>query len=308
METQERRYKLLRDLGVDMAAKVEGVKPDTIKRSAALHDRIAFKTQSGPRILLFDIENAPSEAYIWQLWKDVNSTAFIKDDWYIMSWSAKWFGEKDITTKTLTDYEEYSINPKNDRILLEELWSLLDECDILIAHNCKKFDRRKVNARFAIHGMLPPSPYKIVDTLLEARKSFMFTSNALGDLGVYLGLGEKADTGGFQLWKDCMAGDLEAWEKMRGYNTQDVVLLEKVYIRLLPYMKNHPNVGIYQDEEVMACSKCGSAELVEDRTFPTNVSKFPMYRCTKCGAFSRGRNNIVTKEKRRSLLAPIAGQ
>lgn len=308
-ETLKRRYKLLEMLGAEYAAKVEGVSPGTMERSAILHEKITTsKTKDGAKILFFDIENAPSEAYIWSLWKDVNSTAFIKDDWYIMSWSAKWLGEEEITTKTLTDFALYKEDPKNDKALLEELWSLLDECDILVAHNCKQFDRRKVNARFAIHDMLPPSPYKVVDTLLEARKNFMFTSNKLGDLGVYLGLGPKEDTGGFQLWKDCMAGDMEAWEKMRGYNRQDVVLLEQVYLRLLPYMTSHPNMGVYQEQEIPTCSKCGSSDLVEQGTTNTNVSCFKQYKCNSCGAFSRSRKTILSKGKRVNLLSAIAGQ
>lgn len=91
-ETLERRYKLIGMLRADYDAKVEGINPETIKRSAASHEKVTTsETKDGAKILFFDIENAPSEAYIWSLWKDVNSTAFIKDDWYIMSWSAKWF-------------------------------------------------------------------------------------------------------------------------------------------------------------------------------------------------------------------------
>ncbi len=307
-ETLERRYKLLQEFGADKAAEVEGVKPATIERSAVMHTKLTVPEKDGARILLFDIENAPSESYIWALWKEVTSTAFIKDDWYVMSWSAQWLGDDEITTKALPDYDLYQKEPKNDSVLLQELWSLLDEADILVAHNGKSFDRRKVNARFAIHGILPPSPYKVVDTLLEARKNFMFTSNKLGDLGVYLGLGTKAPTGGFDLWKECIAGNMDSWSLMKEYNSQDVVLLGKVYLRLLPYMTSHPNMGVYQKEEVLACSKCGGTDLKEQGTSRTNVSCFKQYKCESCGAFSRSRKSTLPKSKRDNLLSAIAGQ
>jgi predicted RNA-binding Zn-ribbon protein involved in translation (DUF1610 family) len=165
-----------------------------------------------------------------------------------------------------------------------------------------------VNARFAIHGITPPSPYKVIDTLLEARRNFMFTSNSLGDLGQYLDLGKKGDTGGFDLWKSCMAGDIDAWDTMKKYNEQDVVLLEKVYLRLLPFMTSHPNIGVYKEEDVHVCSKCGSQDLEESGESRTSVSVFTQYKCNSCGAYSRGRTNSLDKEKRKKLLTSIAGQ
>ena len=264
---------------------------------------------TGAKILLFDIENAPSNAYIWSLWKDVNSTAFINDDWYVMSWSAKWLGATETVTMALPDYPGFKKDQKDDKALLEDLWVLLDEADIVIGHNGKKFDRRKVNARFVMNGIKPPSPYKVVDTLLEARRNFMFTSNRLDDLGVYLDVGRKVATGGFELWTSCMAGDLDAWARMKKYNEMDVILLEKVYFALLPYMTSHPNVGVYTDSDTPVCAKCGSENLeTSDKYAFTAVSQFPILLCSDCGAWSRKRTNVLVKSKRKGMLTAIAGQ
>jgi len=298
------RYKTIEDLtGVALGEEtpISDTQEDQVEQKV-------LKDTKGPKILIFDIETAPTDAYIWSLWRDVTSTDFIKSDWYTMSWSAKWLHETDKVTKSLPDYAGYNENPKDDKALLEDLWVLLDDCDIVIAHNGKKFDRRKVNARFVINGMKPPSPYKVIDTLLEARKNFMFTSNKLGDLGVYLGVGTKEATGGFSLWKRCIAKDPEAWQTMVDYNTRDITLLEDVYLKLLPYMTSHPNIGVYQTAEVASCSKCGSTKLSEYGTASTSVSCFKQYKCECCGAFSRGRTNLLTKDKRASLLTSVSGQ
>lgn len=247
-----------------------------------------------PKMLIMDIENSPNSAYIWSLYQEVTSSDFINSPWYMLCWAAKWLGEKKIYSNSLIDYpKEYKNDPENDLFILKELWKLLDECDIVIGHNMKGFDVRKSNARFIMNGMKPPSPYKIVDTLLVSRQNFMFTSNKLNDLSKYLGLGEKINTGGFDLWKQCMSGNKTAWRKMVKYCKQDIVLTEKVYQKLLPYIQNHPNIGVYTGvESSTACPKCGSENIVKQGFAYTNVYKYQQYSCKDCGGWHRSRKSL----------------
>lgn len=246
-----------------------------------------------PKILIMDIENTPNTAYIWGLFQEITSADFIDNPWTMMCWGAKWLHEKNIMSSALVDFpKEYKKNKENDKLILQKLWKLLDEADIVVGHNMKGFDTRKANARFIMNGMTPPSPYKVVDTLLVARHTFFFTSNKLADLGKYLGLGTKIDTGGFQLWKACMNGNLKAWQKMVNYCRQDIILTEKVYLKLLPYIDSHPNVGVYADDETARCPKCGGNH-IEKRGFSfTNVGKYQRFNCKDCGGWSRGRKNL----------------
>jgi len=236
-----------------------------------------------PRTLLFDIENAPGTAYIWQLKNDYINPGMLKDEWYMLCWAAKWLGEKKIMSSAL--YEHKGYNPKKpcDKAILGDLWKLLDGADIVVAHNGDKFDVKKSNARFIRNGMTPPSPYRTVDTLKEAKKHFMFISNRLNELGRILNVGEKIRTGGFDLWEDCMNGDLRAWKKMVRYCKNDVILLEKVYLKLRPYMRTHPNISIIKGSA--SCSKCGSVNLRGRGYFYTNASKKHVYECKDCGGF-----------------------
>ena len=244
-----------------------------------------LKKDNAPKILLFDIENAPIVTWSWGIHDDPShSTKFVKSDWYIMCWSAKWLGEKDIISSALTDFK-YNFRNPNDKQILEALWKLLDEADIVIAHNGKKFDCRKANTRFLIHGMKPPSPYKVIDTLTIARQSFMFTSNRLGDLGNYFGVGSKMETGGFELWKDCMDGDLKAWGKMVKYCKQDVRLLEKVYKKLAPYAKS--NFGLQAFFDIHVCGSCGSPKIQYRGYAYAKTRKYRRFQCTKCGTWGR---------------------
>jgi DNA polymerase elongation subunit (family B) len=253
------------------------------------------------KILLFDIETAPAPAWIWALYNETTSMNMVQDYWYCLCWSAKWLGEKKVITSALPDYKLYKKEPKNDREVMKELWKLIDEADVIMAHNAVKFDVRKINTRFIKHGITPPSPYKTLDTLLEARKSFSFMSNRLNDLGTFLKVGAKIPTGGFSLWTECMEGNIKSWNKMVKYCKQDVVLLEKVYMKLLPYIKKHPNMSINGGK----CVKCGSDDVVKRGTVKTISTLLQRYRCKDCGGWSSQKIKNLSKEDKANIYKNI---
>ena len=170
-----------------------------------------------PKILMLDIETTPIPVWCWSLGKQyVQTHNMMKDDngktidWYILSWSAKWLYNDKVLSDVLTPKE--AIN-RNDERVLQSVWKLLDEADIIIAHNGDRFDLRKIKARFLSNGIMPPMPYKTIDTLKVARKEFALTSNKQDYITKLLGVQEKLDTD-FQLWVDCMDGDIDASDAM----------------------------------------------------------------------------------------------
>jgi predicted RNA-binding Zn-ribbon protein involved in translation (DUF1610 family) len=234
------------------------------------------------KTLLLDIETSPNIGYTWGLYEQ-NVIEFI-DEWKLLSVAYKWLDKDKV-------YAVGATNGLTEKDVLKEIHKAMSLADICIMHNGDRFDVRKLNARFVYHELPPPEPYKTIDTLKVARKYFAFNSNKLTDLGKHLGLGEKVQTGGFQLWKDCMAGDERAFKKMIAYNKQDVVLLEKIYLKLRPYMTNHPNVNVLDDNDdnVLHCPACGQTRL-QRRGFGTTISgKYQRYQCKDCGYWSRGR-------------------
>src|ERR1700719_3656227 len=118
----------------------------------------------------------------------------------MLSFAYKIAGEKKVHTRCLADYPGYKKNTEDDKALVTDLWTIFDQADIQIGHNADKFDIKKSNARFLMHKLNPPSPYKTVDTLKIARRAFKLDSNKLDDLGYYLGLGRKLPHTGFHLW------------------------------------------------------------------------------------------------------------
>ncbi len=192
----------------------------------------------------------------------------------------KWLGEKRVATFALPDFPLWQSDKENDKQLVERLWKVLNDADIVVCHNVK-FDLRKSNARLVVHGLSPPSAYKTVDTLLLARRHFAFDSNKLDDLGRYLGCGRKIPHTGNHLWLGCMSGDKSAWATMRKYNAMDVTLLERVYLKLRPWATNHPNLNHFTRKK--GCPLCQSLKVVCDGFRHLATGRRQGYLCRGCG-------------------------
>lgn len=247
-------------------------------------------TKKTPRILIFDLETAPLSAWVWGRWQQNVSLDATISEWFILCWSAKWLYSEYTMSDRLTSEE--AINEDDSRIV-KSLWKLIDEADIIIAHNANQADVKWMNTRFILNGLNPPSSYKVIDTLEVARKEFKFSSNKLDALAGYFNIPHKMDTN-FQLWKDCLNGNEEALKYMSDYNIKDVQILEEVYIQLRPWIKNHPNCGNLLSSNIPICSICSSKKLepIFDKYYYTTVGKYQLYRCKDCGAISRGRVNL----------------
>ena len=213
----------------------------------------------------------------------------VKSNWYILSIAYKWQGEKKVKTKALPDYRGYHKDTECDRDLVKDFHKLLDEADIVIAHNGDRFDIKKLNARFIANGLTPPSPYKSIDTLKIARKNFAFTSNKLNDLGGYLRVGKKLPHTGWHLWRGCMLGDKKSWKLMRQYNARDVELLEQVYLKLRPWHSTHPSLPHYHDRpNKIACPTCESVNTRRAGPHVNKTRKVWRHKCNDCGRWFLG--------------------
>lgn len=233
-----------------------------------------------PKILIFDIETSPNLAWIWGKYEQ-NSLGFVQE-WDILCFCAKWLGKKKMIKVKKNDFKQGN----EDFGVVKKMWDLLNEADIVITHNGDRFDIKKLNSRFIYHELSAPSSYKSIDTLKIARKYFKFNSNKLDDLGEYLKLGRKVKHEGFSLWTKCMAGNKKAWNDMIKYNVQDVLLLEKLYYKFLPFITNHPNVGLYIGKDYV-CPTCGSDHLQKRGFHYTKSQVYQRIQCMDCKAWCR---------------------
>lgn len=266
-----------------------------------VHNFSAAEVSSRPKILTLDVETAPILGYVWGLFDQNVGLNQIHSDWFLLSWAAKWFD--DPIDKLYYEDSRNSKNIEDDSKILKKLWKLLDEADIVLTQNGVKFDRKKINARFILNGMKPPSSYRHIDTLKIAKRHFGFTSNKLeymtDKLCTKYKKSKHAKFSGFELWKQCLLGNKEAFKEMEEYNKMDILSLEELAKILLPW-DNSINFNAYNETEEPICS-CGSHKFSRSGFYYTNSSKFQKYRCDDCGSEYRDKTNLHSKDKRKSM-------
>lgn len=252
-------------------------------------------TEGRPKILFLDIETQPDLVWVWGVYEQ--NAISVKEHWQLLSFSASW-EEGKILTKGLPDYPGYKPGG-TDAALVNEVWGLLDEADIVVAHNGADFDLKKLNARFICHGLKPPSPYKVVDTKRAVKRVAAFSSNKLDWLCKQLELGSKLVHEGWQLWFNCMQGDPAAWKKMKRYNQHDVELLKELYYELAPWIVQ-PTMGNWLSGARCPNPACGSTKLERRGLAHTKTRVYQRFQCKVCGAWSRA----VKADKARAEIIP----
>lgn len=239
------------------------------------------------KVLVFDIETAPMITYSWSKWPDSIPDNFIIRDWYILTWSAKWLFSDEVIEEKCTPTEAKA---GDDERIVKKLWKVLDEADIVIAHNLLKFDEKRANTRFLKYGLNPPSSYQKIDTLMHARKKLSVTSNRLDYLAQqFFEIEGKIDTAK-GLWREATEGSAQALKDMAEYCSQDVKVLESVYLCMRSWITPHPNMNLFTDGSNTVCPACGSEDLkkLKGRFYRTYANVYQEHRCNSCGATSHG--------------------
>jgi DNA polymerase elongation subunit (family B) len=244
------------------------------------------------KILLLDIETSPNTAHIWGLRDQYINPSHLLESSYVLCWAAKWYGKSEIMFN--------SVHKSNQEDMLKEIHDLLNQADTVVHYNGSRFDIPVLNKEFLLHDFKPCSSYKQIDLLRTMRKEFRFPSNKLDYIAQRLKLGKKTDHEGYTLWVKCMNGDPKSWKKMEQYNKQDVVLLEKVYKKVLPWIKNHPNHNLFEGK---GCSSCGSHRLTKQGFKHTTTGTYQRYQCQDCGSWSKDTKAL----KKHSSIAPEGG-
>lgn len=247
------------------------------------------------RILLLDIETAPNTAHVWGLWQQDISISQLLNSSYVMCWAAKWYQKPGVMFD--------SIMKSSPRAMIRRAHELLEEADVVVHYNGKRFDIPTLNKEFVQQGMKPPAPYAQVDLLKVAQGQFRFPSNKLDYVAKALGLTGKVQHKGHTLWVECMARDKKAWSMMETYNKRDVTLLEEVYDKLIPWIKNHPNHGLFDQGDKACCPNCGGTRLQARGVYRTQAHIYARRQCQGCGKWSRDRTHDGVRTNKDVLVS-----
>lgn len=237
------------------------------------------------RILHYDLETAPTQAYVWKMWKENISPGQVIADGRVICWAAKWDDEDTILWASEHHHEHED--------MIRALHGLQEQADACVTYNGNNFDKPVIQAEYLKYRLAPPAPSKQVDLYQTVKRQFRLAHRRMDTVAKYLGLEGKSETGGFDLWTRCMEGDPAAWEKMVEYNQQDVLVLQSLYHELLPWINSHPSHTL---ENAFACPKCGSSNMQKRGVAVTAVSRFQRYQCMDCGSWARNRAALISNK------------
>lgn len=243
-----------------------------------------------PAVLLIDIETSPVIAAVWDVWNPVIRPENVIQDKEIICFAAKWLDRKDVMYR--------SVYHDGKTMMLNSLWYLLDRADIVEHYNGDSFDLPIINAEFIKADMTPPSPSRSVDYFKIVKKNFKFTFKGMDEVSKLLGVSGKSHGKlGMSTWLDCLQDDNSAWERMMEYNIQDVLALEELRPKLLPWMSNPPNMGLYTGKEFV-CTTCGSEDVQKRGYRYTATARYHSFKCNDCGHWSRSKKKDFSVELR----------
>lgn len=235
-----------------------------------------------PKILVLDIEWRPTLAYVWRAWDETVSDEQIVEHGGLLCVGAKWVGEKE--THVFTEWD------LGHREMLERIRQMQSDADAIVGYNSDRYDIKKLEGEYVLNKMKFPPPCPSID-LIKTIAKFGYFRKSLGFVGPFLGVGHKLEHEGFRLWKKVCQDDPTAQAKMARYCAQDVNMTEKLYLRIRPYIKNHPQLR----DDAEQCPSCGSHH-VQHRGFNNSRSfKTQRLQCQAkgCGHWFTGKRTKI---------------
>jgi hypothetical protein len=200
---------------------------------------------SEPRILIIDIEWRPTLAYVWRPFKENVNPDQIVEEGGLLCIGAKWLG--DTTTYVFTEWD------LGHTEMLRSVRGMMNVADAIITFNGDRYDLPKLEGEFLRYNLKLPPKCASID-LYKTVKKLGYFRNSLSYVSRLLELGAKLENEGMLFWRKTMEGDAKTQTRMSKYCAQDVNLTEKLYLRMLPAIRNHPNLR----DDGEACPTCGS--------------------------------------------------
>lgn len=236
-----------------------------------------------PRVLLYDIETSLQPVAVFDLiGNDYINHDNILGNRHLISMCWKWLGESKVhSVSLLDDPRRFARDHHDDLHVIKVAHEVMSEADVIVAHYGDQFDKKYIDTRILFHGLPALPAVASIDTKKVASSRFRFNSNKLDFIGQYLGLGKKIKTE-HKLWLDIMQGSKKALKEMVTYNKQDVILLEKVFLKLAPYMPNYVSRELFGGT---GCPRCGSPK-IQSRGVHRAISRvYRRWQCQTCSGW-----------------------
>ena len=245
-----------------------------------------------PKILFMDLENVQHMQHIFHPGNLARKRAagFCTDLAYILVFGYKWLGQP--AQYILPDMKQFKRIPHDineiDKTLCAKALEIMHEADMVITWYGSGHDWGFLTGRSIKHGMVLAPNIIHLDLYKVASKQMNVSSNRLDNIAKILGCEMKTKVSNI-LWPRCWMGDKEALLEMGSYCKQDVNVLEQVYLKMRPLIKNHPHIGAISHGDKSLCRTCGSGRYRENGTYAlTSGTLYKRLKCLDCQASFKG--------------------
>lgn len=233
---------------------------------------------SVPKILLLDLETFGFD--------------FKADKGFILCGSYKWLsGGPDAKVHTIVR-ENISNNMWNDKTVCRKLGDIVNQADMLVTHNGKRFDVPFLNTRLLKHGLSPMAPVPHFDTCEVIWKRLKMRGR-LESAQKFFGFKHSKTDLNLETWAKAGTGNTVALNYVVKHCEADIRVLEETYLKLRPLGFKHPNVAVLKGDN-RVCPICGKHNTSQQRGIRVGqVNSAIRFHCTKdlggCGTWYSGR-------------------
>lgn len=231
-----------------------------------------------------------SKDKIWLF--DLETSELAGNRGHILCAVGKWLNSPDVYTWNIYDVDGYSDPPmhktmRNDGPMVEELVEKCAEADAVCAYygGYNKFDVPYLNTRAMAHGLKPCPPVTVIDPYTTAKSCLRLARNNMDSVGKLLGCKMEKYHLPWDDWIKARYHAPKSMEKLLQYCINDVLVLEEIYLKLRPLIRNHPTMYIdtADGKEVKTCKVCGSSDTIKYGKRMTKCFMVHRRQCKSCG-------------------------
>lgn len=257
-------------------------------------------SKSKPKVLIYDMETSPLKAWVWSTGKQYvghKQLAVDHNTYGIICITYCWNDGSPVQSI------DWGFEEQNTGRVVEEFDKILKTADHVIGKNNKRFDDKMLNAARMLNGLpgMPDWTRYTDDLEVQMRKYFRMPSQSLDYISNQLGLGGKIKME-MQDWIDIVektSNGPKALAKMIRYGKKDTADTRTLWNKLSQHFEPKLNMATFCNER-LACTACGSVNIVQNGTRVSGGTKYQTYLCKSCGCYA-GRtpiSKVLQKEGR----------
>lgn len=156
----------------------------------------------------------------------------------MLTWTEKKPKRSDVIVYRIDDYKSYETRKWDDRQLVKDIRDELDDADILVSWNGRRFDIPFLNGRLMAWNEKTLKPHKHCDIMYQSRYKMKLHSSRLAAVQSFLGLEDEKTEMKPKMWMKAVTGDKQSMNYIIDHCIRDVLVLNEAYEKLKHFVTN----------------------------------------------------------------------